>query len=330
MLTGLSSQSSEASSQRKIMRILHPTQLQRETKRLATMLGEGAIALSERLAAAKRLLQIAENAAGKAEVIRRLSSRSKQKQQIILGGLFTLADYETPIDTTLSPSSQSAKLIKIVLKQPHFASDIFTAYLGHPGATEGAAGVRFALKYLPSGWDLHVNPQRILVHYATSILQSHPSEQPPSRSWHHAMRLLELLIRTHGSSELKIFTELKTYLRHDDAATRSAVLQLIRAATSSYLPPALLDDDLVQILATLAEGSAETNTVRCLALSALTSLLQYGSTTMIEEPMLCLCVDVLLWKTVWQHDHKFVTVSLPNFFHPCPELDFWSAYHRQS
>lgn len=100
-----------------------------------------------------------------------------------------------------------------------------------------------------------------------------------------------------------------------DGQLRLPALHLVRALNAT-LRDTFLDHVIPELLGIVTTGDEpvaddETKLVTCAAFSALAVILKYRLPTTSHLTLLKLCLDVLLWKTTWQHViTKTITVSL--------------------
>lgn len=243
--------------------------------------------------AATCLLRISRSSRGKEEVMRRLT-KGAQNRLRTLKSLMSLADLEATASCPLSKASQSARLLTILLESLKMqrALDVF---LKDEAVNDGAAGVRFVLK--TSTWIAQAVPglATVLLNYVERVLSKEPQ---------HAIRLLELMVRTKFSDLNQInpvtLELVKKSLSADSLHTSPAVLHLIRAATTAP-PPGFVNNDVVSAVSRLIYNEGVGPKSRCIAFATMPVLWRHYPPIRLDTEVIRLCVEVLLWKTSWQH-----------------------------
>lgn len=244
-------------------------------------------------------------------VIQALTGGSAVDRRRILRTLFTMADYQTTEDEVVSERLPSARLIRLALEPQHTSIDVLTDYLRNRDITNGAAGVRLAMKLLPPDNARQEELRRTLVRSTECVIRAPDSDaRPLPRSWHHAMRLLELLIRQRYYVEAATLWSLRAYVRDDREPTQACVLQVLRAA-GAILPMSFVDHVVISFAFGIAQNAEKKPRLRCLAFSTLAVLLQrepLAGEKQTEE-ILRFCLSSLLEKGDWQSQGKAIAVS---------------------
>ncbi|KAG9002620.1 hypothetical protein FRB94_003768 [Tulasnella sp. JGI-2019a] len=259
------------------------------------------------LQAVTRLQALAnETWRGRREVAHCLMRGSPQERRKTLESIFAVAETETRDDDILSRDNPVSSMAELIMREKFAkALEPMVAYLNDPLVMGGAAGVyTFAENF--TGTQRTQKLDRALLTFAKRILNSEPRHGLVSRSGHQAFRLLDLLVRSNP--HLPGFQSwdhipLRVSLRQDSAATKSAVLQLIRS--SSGILPIDLVGSLIPSVLHMVTSRAEAHQVRCLGFAALTALLHREMDQLPElEVLMQLCCSVLLRGTNWQSYHK--------------------------
>ncbi|KAG8908613.1 hypothetical protein FRB99_004901 [Tulasnella sp. 403] len=221
--------------------------------------------------------------------------------------LFFLSDVQTPIHSTLRDDTSSARMIR------HLMTDVsFSKYLSKMvrRSAYGASGVRFAIQHSKHK---HILSSWTVAEYVRRILRS-PSSTPPSARF-HAISLWELVVRTCVTAEpfLNYQDVFRQCLNASQPAEETVVLlQLVLSCTSvgsGRQISELLQHELRSVARVISNAildSRASGIVRAMGLAALRALVVSEPTVILEwdcmDAMVELCVGVLLWRTVWQHD----------------------------
>lgn len=271
---------------------------QREVKHLVETLKTGTP--SSRLAAATKLQGIAGTGhQERQEVSQWLMKGSAAERRKILESAFDLADAGTRDDEGLLGDHPALSMTEMVVQEQFsLALDPMLSYLNDELVMDGAAGVDIFTEHLS---DDQRDPEleRALLTYADRILHSQRSDVLISRSGHHALRLLDLLVQKypylyeHHSWD---HIPLNLSLRQHSSATKSAVLQLIRSSGEIF--PMGLVISLIPSVLNVVTSQAEAQQVRCLGFSALAALLRREIDAIPElQSLMPLCCSVLLRTT---------------------------------
>ncbi|KAG8980937.1 hypothetical protein FRB94_009318 [Tulasnella sp. JGI-2019a] len=261
--------------------------------------------------AAVALVSLSTNPRNRAEVVRRLSKGAATRAQT-LKALCALSDSIVDTDVPLQGSSIEAQLMNMVMEVPKMGPTV-AAYLADPSITVGAAGIRHLIKTMPPTMQQIPSFDNLLLLYVNRLAlrqqRADASEDENHPTW-LSFRLLELLLRRRiiHVSQLKpgtLFMVNYSISLFPDNLTPYHVIRSFVGAPPPGFRPDTMYLPLYGIVTTSPEsyGGTKNNQTRCLAFSALALMLRddYCSPKEDGGVLLRIIVDVLLWKTRWQH-----------------------------
>lgn len=257
--------------------------------------------------AAGSLLEYArESAEGKQEVTRGIF-HSKRCQHAV-NALFGLTDMEARGDN-LPRSARSAQLLLLILDHPAMALYVSLYLTTRPASYEGAVGVRWLVKTRPTIFETSTNRsyRHVLVDYSHELNDWAATLEADIRS----LRLTETMLRGRLIDTSGLSSALLEKVKHIVLDSNSegywhtynpklhAALHLIRAFRAA--PPSFSDENLISSVLELVTNPVASPEIRCLAFSTLAVLLQFTPPSADNALLSQLCLDILLWKTDWQH-----------------------------
>ncbi|KAG9028462.1 hypothetical protein FRB95_006494 [Tulasnella sp. JGI-2019a] len=269
--------------------------------------------------AAAALVNLSTNPRNKAEIVRRLTKGAPTREQT-LRALCALSDSKVDIAVPLQGTSPEARLIDMVMEVPKMGPTVAT-YLADTSITGGAAGIRHLMKTKPSTIQGITNISTLLLSYVERLMLKLPKREYDEevvegggKGENHltwiTFRLLELLLyrRIIHLSQLKPGTLYMISYSLSYFSDQLTPYQVVRSFGGSP-PPAFRPDAIYRPLYETVTrsrdlfGGATHHEARCLAFSALAAMLcrRYCSQDEDDGRLVQTIVDVLLWKTSWQH-----------------------------
>ncbi|KAG8988809.1 hypothetical protein FRB93_003962 [Tulasnella sp. JGI-2019a] len=303
---------------RKVTGVLGLGKTQRRIRRIVkTLLASNnreSTGLSEQSAvrdATVALLGLCANPRNKAEVTRRLTKQAATRAQT-LAVLFALSDSATDTEVPLQGFSVAARLIGVVMEVPKMGPTV-AAFLANPNVTSGAAGIRHLIKTMPPTIQQIADLDGLLLSYVNRLAQRRQrvdGAEDDNQSMWFTFRLLELLLRRRiiHVSQLEQGTLFMLNYAISLFDDKLAPYQVVRSFAGAP-PPGFRAETIylpVYAIVTTSQGlygRVANHKARCFAFSALAVMLRdhYCNPKEDDDVLLRIIIDVLMWKTPWQH-----------------------------
>ncbi|KAG8989914.1 hypothetical protein FRB94_013889 [Tulasnella sp. JGI-2019a] len=303
---------------RRIAGVLGLGKTQRKIRRLVCTLfasnSRGSSRPSARSAAkdaAVAIWSLCGNPRHKAEIVRRLTKRTATRART-LEVLLAMADSVADTEVPLRRFCIEARLLEMVVEVPKMGQTV-AAYLTDTSIARGAAGIRHLIKTMPSIIQQIPNLDVLLLSYVNRLAlnwQGFCGVDVDHHSMWTTLRLLELMLRRHIVCVSQLGPEIFFMLNYgislfEDKLAPYQVVRSFAAAPPSACRPDRLYLPFYTIVTTSLslQDHATNDKGHCLAFSALAVLLhkRYCSTNEVGGVMVWIMIDVLLWKTSWQH-----------------------------
>ncbi|KAG9000044.1 hypothetical protein FRB94_005673 [Tulasnella sp. JGI-2019a] len=268
-------------------------------------------AQSEANDAAAALSSLAASPGNKAEIVRRFTKGATTRARV-LRVLCALLDSKADAEVPLLESSSEARLLDMVMEMPKMGQTV-TAYLANRNVVGGAMGIRHLIKTMPPTIQHIPNLGTLLLSYVDHLAfrwgEGHGVEADSCSIW-STFRLLELILRRRivyfGQLRPRTLYTINYSLSyiHDQHAPFHVVRAFSGTPPHGFRPQAMCQ----ALYETVTNphnlhGYVPNDTTRCLAFSALAAVLRgrYFSPTKALSVSVQTIVDVVLWKTSWQH-----------------------------